>query len=291
MHTALKDARVEHVLLYGDSPPAPEATATIRLRNRFGHIQADRTALHAIYQPPAWATGYVSSTDAEFLVDMVAAHQPRTVVELGVAAGASSAALLYALDQLSDPEARRLYSCDVRPTCYFNEAYETGQACREMYPEPRARWHREFAMDAPGLRRLLAAASVDLTFVDANHSHPWPLLDLLHVTAFAKPGSWVVLHDVDLPIQHPEHQVFGPRWLFHAWPFNKVKGVGRWVSIAAVQLPDDPALLVPVALSLMAKPWEQAPSPRQAELPSVFATVRAALEAQLDPARSGYAAI
>lgn len=288
MYARIKDARVEHALLYGTSPPAP--SASIRLQNRFGHAQADRAALQAMYRPPPWATGYVSGADAEFLADMVAAHQPRTIVELGVAAGASSAVLLYALDQLPLAEARALYSCDVRPTCYFDEAYETGQACREMYPEPRARWHREFEMDARGVRTLLPAASVDLTFIDANHSHPWPLLDLLHVSAFAKPGSWVVLHDVDLPIHHPEHQVFGPRWLFQAWPFNKVKGVGQWVSIAAVQLPDDPARLVPTALSLLTKPWEQAPSMRHVALPPAFAAVRAALEARLNPAGSVCAA-
>src|SRR4029078_1362633 len=191
MHNRMKEARVEHVLLYRESPAAPAPSTAVRLRNRFGHQGADMQALNALYRPPAWATGYVSGEDAAFLKEMIAAHQPRQVVELGVASGSSSAAILHALDQLPTPENRVLHSCDVRPTCYFNDAFATGQACTEMSPEPRARWQREFEMDARRLIKTLPPASVDLTFIDANHAHPWPLLDLLHSSAIARPRSWV----------------------------------------------------------------------------------------------------
>ena len=283
MYARLKDARVEHVLLYRESPPAPEATTTVRLRNRFGHMRTDPSPLHTMYRPPSWATGYVSGADATFLFEMIAAQQPSTVVELGVASGASSAVILCALDQLQAAERRVLYSGDVRPTCYFDEAYATGQARRELYPAPRARWHTAFDKDARALSRLLPAGSVDLTFIDANHSHPFPMLDLLQVTAFAKPGSWVILHDVDLPVQHPEFQVFGPRWLFQMWPFNKVKGFDRWSSIGAVQLPENPSLLVPLALSLLDKPWEQTPTIQDVVLPPEFSAAQAVAEARLRP--------
>ena len=281
MYARLAHARVQHVLLYRPSPPAPEATTDVRLRNRFGEAPVDRAGLDAMYQPPAWATGYVSGADAAFLAHMVAAHRPRTVVELGVASGASSAVLLQALDQLTGDGPRTLYSCDVRPTCYFNDAYATGQACIDMYPAPQALWHQAFTTDARKLAQVLPPEGVDLTFIDANHSHPWPLLDLLHATAFARPGSWVILHDIELPVQHPEHQVYGPRWLFQAWPFNKVKGLGPWTSIGAVQLPDDLALLTPLALALLERPWEQPPSAEHTALPAPFTAVREALEARL----------
>jgi hypothetical protein len=283
MYTRMQHLRIEHVLLYRESPPAPDATTIARLRNRFGHRGADVDALWTMYQPPSWATGYVSFCDATFLVEMIAAHQPRTVVELGVASGASSAALLHGLDQLPEPAGRELYSCDIRAACYFDEKYETGQACREMYPAPRATWHREWAMDGRRLRTILPAGSVDLTFIDANHAHPWPLFDLLQVTAFAKPGSWVVLHDVDFPIHHPQQPGWGPRCLYRAWPFNKVKGFGTWTSIAAVQLPADPADLVPMALSLIDKPWEM-PMQSRISLPAAFDEVEAALDERLNRA-------
>lgn len=281
MYARLRDARVEHVLLYRESPSAPEASTATRLVNRFGHHGADLDAFRTMFKIPKWTAGHVSTSDAAFLVEMIAAHRPRSVVELGVASGVSSAALLHGLDQLPDPEGRTLSSCDVRSVCYFNEAFETGQACREMYPSPRARWNREWAMDAARLRQRLPAASVDLTFIDANHAHPFPLIDLLHMTELAKPGSWVVLHDVDLPLKHPQYQLYGPRWLFQAWPFNKVKGIGQKASIGAVQMPQDPSALVPMALSLIDKPWEQAPGTESIRLPAAFVDVAGTLEERL----------
>ncbi len=283
MYAGLKDVPVEHVLVYGESPEAPEASTAVRLRQRFGHTAPDLSVLKAMYQPPSWVTGYVSGSDAAFLFEMIAAMAPRTVVEVGVASGVSSAVLLCALDQLPEPESRRLHSVDLLATCYFNESYATGQACREMYPRPRARWQTAFDADARALAATLASGSVDLTFIDANHAHPFPLIDLLQATAFAKPGSWVILHDVDLPIQHPEYQVYGPRWLYQAWPFNKVKSFDRWASIAAVQLPEDPAQLAPMALSLLERPWEQALA-RAVTLPPAFASAQAFIEARLSRA-------
>jgi glycosyltransferase involved in cell wall biosynthesis/predicted O-methyltransferase YrrM len=286
MFAGMRDAAVEHVLLYREAPPVPEASTTARLRARFGHRGADIAGLQSVFRLPKWTAGHISSGDAVFLAEMIAAHEPQAVVEIGVASGASSAAILHALDQLPQPEGRVLHSCDVRATCYFNDAYETGRACAEMYPSPRAHWSRDWASDAARLRRRLGPGSVDLTFIDANHSHPFPLLDLLHVTAFAKPGSWVVLHDIELPLKHPQYQIYGPRWLFQQWPFNKVKGVGKWTSIGAVQLPPDPAALMPLALDLLARPWEQAPARQEIALPGWFSPVQTALDARLDAARA-----
>ena len=282
MYERLAHLRVEHVLLYHPSPESPEVTSSSRLQRRFGHDAPDFAPLRAMYSPPEWAKGFISRNDAEFLYQLISTLQPRTVVELGVASGASSAAILCGLDQLPEIAGGRvLYSCDVRSTCYFDPAFATGQACAEMYPNARTRWRTEFDADARRLARVLPRSSVDLTFIDANHAHPWPLLDLLHVTAVARPHSWVVLHDVDLPIHYPEYQVYGPRWLFEAWPFNKIKGVGRWVSIAAVQLPEDPTALIPVAQRLLARPWEHSPELGCIDLPRPLAPIQALLANRL----------
>src|SRR4029450_14069278 len=121
-------------------PALSEDTTSTRLQRRFGHPPPDVSPLHAMYHPPSWATGYVSRGDADFLFEMIAAQRPRTVVELGVASGASSAEILCALDQLPEITGGRvLYSCDVRATCYFDESFATGQACHEMYADARTR--------------------------------------------------------------------------------------------------------------------------------------------------------
>jgi hypothetical protein len=156
-----------------------------------------------------------------------------------------------------------------------------------MYPERRTPWLLDTNSDARRIGLAIPAGSIDLTFIDANHSHPWPLLDLLHVTRVARPQSWIALHDIELPKLHPQYQVHGPQWLFEAWPFNKVHGVDDSMNIGAVQLPADLRDLVPMALELLERPWEHTPTTWHVDLPDLFSEVSKALAPRLpDPAQA-----
>src|SRR5262245_29336800 len=182
--------------------------------------------LETLYPPPAWATGALPRHDASFLVDVIHANQPTTIVEIGVASGVSSAVILSSLDALPNPESRTLRSCDIVPSCYFDSQYATGEAVRLMYPSSRARWVLNTDLDTRRLSQTAAPASIDLLFIDANHYHPWPLLDLLHLSVAARPWSWVVLHDINLPEVSPAFHAWGAKWLFEAWPLAKITGGG-----------------------------------------------------------------
>jgi predicted O-methyltransferase YrrM len=244
-----------------------------------------RDDLHAMYAPPAWARGAITRADAEFLAQTIAVLQPRTVVEIGVASGVSSAVILQALDRLPEIDGGRLLqSCDIVPSCYFDDQHATGSAALTMYPTPRARWNLDTNIDTRRLSQVWAADTIDLTFIDANHYHPWPLLDLLHVTYVAKPRSWVVLHDVDLPRRNPKIQVHGALWLFEAWPFATVQGTGASSNIGAVQLPDDPADLVPMALELLERTWEHLPTMWHVALPGPLEPVERVVRARIEAA-------
>jgi len=231
---------------------------------------------------PAWVRGATPTGDALFLREMVATHQPEHLLELGVASGVSSAWLLHALDALPEVAGQRLLrSCDVNAACYFDPGRATGEAVRTMYPQPRSRWILDTDTDARRLSQSLPPQSVDLTFIDANHYHPWPLLDLLHVSVLARPGSWVILHDINLPEVAPQFAAWGARHLFEAWPFESVTG-GLQRNIGAVRLPDDLSRLLPMAFALLALPWEHAPTRWHVALPAPFDRLQDALDDQLD---------
>jgi glycosyltransferase involved in cell wall biosynthesis/predicted O-methyltransferase YrrM len=291
MYMRLARVNVRHVLLYADGPPAPAETASTRLQRRFGHADAAIDALRGMYHPPAWVQGGCSGGDAEFLLELVTAIDPKLVVELGVASGTSSAALLFAMDRLPAwPTERLLISGDVRPTCYFDPARATGAAVHDMYPRHRTTWLLDTDTDARRLRQTVPPGSADLCFIDANHSHPWPLLDLLHLSTVARPESWIALHDIELPRLYPQFPDHGAQWLFAAWPFNKVHGVGGSVNIGAVQLPRDLEQLVPVALELLRRPWEHTPTTWDVHLPDVFSAVSEFVRPRLaQPARAALA--
>jgi predicted O-methyltransferase YrrM len=232
---------------------------------------------------PAWARGVTPVGDAEFLLEMVAAYTPANVIELGVAAGVSSAYLLYSLDSLADADGgRQLLSCDIQPECYFDPSRATGEARQAIYPSPRARWVLDTNTDARRLSQTLAPASVDLLFIDANHYHPWPLLDLLHLAVAAKPQSWVVLHDINLPRIAPQVTASGAAWLFESWPFDKLSAGGAQRNIGALKLPADLNRLVPFAEALLERTWEHAPTLWHVALPEPFAAIQAGIRARLE---------
>ena len=150
-----------------------------------------------------------------------------------------------------------------------------------MYPAPRARWILDTNLDTRRLSQSAPPASIDLTFIDANHYHPWPLLDLLHLTVAARPWSWVVLHDINLPAVSPAFQAWGAKWLFEAWPLAKVTGGGADANIGAVQLPGDPRALIPMAARLLERPWEFPPTLWHVALPECLAPLQELVRTRL----------
>lgn len=233
---------------------------------------------------PEWVRGATPIGDAAFLREMVTAHAPVQVLELGVAAGVSAAYLLHALDGLPDvPGGRLLRSCDVQPMCYFDAARATGAAVQTMYPRPRTRWLLDTNTDARRLSQSLPPGSIDLTFIDANHYHPWPLLDLLHLSVLAARGSWTILHDINLPIIAPRFAAWGAKRLFDQWPFEKITG-GSQQNIGAVRLPDDVTRLTPLAHALLEQTWEHAPTLWHVALPAPFSALQATLHQRLGSA-------
>jgi predicted O-methyltransferase YrrM len=243
--------------------------------------QAALEGLRALYPAPSWVQGATPLADAEFLLEMVCAEQPSVIVELGVAAGVSSAVLLYSLDTLPGEALRTLHSCDPIAACYFDGTRPTGAAANVMYRNARSRWVLDIGGDAVRVARTRGPAGVDLTFIDGNHYHPWPLLDLLHMTAVARRGSWVILHDINLPIVAPKCPVWGAKWLFDEWPFEKLTPSRRHANIGAVKLPDDVTRLIPLAADLLERHWEFPPSLAAASLPEPFAPLNSLLTQRL----------
>ena len=137
--------------------------------------------------------------------------------------------------------------------------------------------------DARRLSQTLPAGSVDLAFIDANHYHPWPLLDVLHLSTVMARNSWLILHDINLPVIAPQFAAWGARYLFDAWPFEKTTG-GDHRNIGAVQLPGDCSTLLPMAEALLTRTWEHAPTRWHVALPEPFAALHRTLDAQIDAA-------
>jgi len=179
-----------------------------------------RTFCHRLQDlRPKWVAGSLSHSDSIFLFEAARASRARRAMEIGTGSGFSTTVLGHALDTVagaggSEPDFQ-IATCDAQAAFYRDPSRRNGDAAREMLP-PRLLSRVRFV--APGnaldLREQAAENSVGFLFIDANHRHPWPTLDLLALLPALAPGAVVVLHDINLPLLHPECTDWGAKYLF-----------------------------------------------------------------------------
>src|SRR3954464_3625352 len=140
-------------------------------------------------------SGTIDSSDYFFLTAFVSILSPRRVVELGTLTG-FSAALIAAALQRQPGAGRWVDTIDLAPQCFIDKTRPTGFEIAERFPEVASMIRLHVPHDSSLVSHLAEPDELDLVFIDANHQHPFPLLDLLRVSPFTKPGGWIVLHDI-----------------------------------------------------------------------------------------------
>lgn len=213
-----------------------------------------------VFERPTWARGTIMAEDARFLRALVIEARPGIAVELGVASGCSSLVILHALSHVhgEGDDRVRLYAFDVADRCYFDPQHPTGAAVGEFAPHLLPHY-RLTCGDARDARRVLPSGAVTFAFVDANHFHPWPVLDLIALRPLLAPGAWVTLHDVRLPaLQARSLRGHGPAHIFDAWPFEKRAG-GYRGNTGAIRMPEAATALDALWRGILDQPWECEP--------------------------------
>jgi predicted O-methyltransferase YrrM len=128
------------------------------------------------------------------LYSTVAEHEPSTVVEVGMAQGASTLAILAALDQLGG--ARTLISIDRRQSKGYDSV-----GLRHVERAGFGHLHelRE-AFDHVALPELLAAETVvDFAYIDGMHTFDNTLLGFFYLDKMMPVGAVVGFNDCALP--------------------------------------------------------------------------------------------
>ena len=64
------------------------------------------------------------------------------------------------------------------------------------------------------LKKYVEKESVDFLFIDANHRHPWPCVDILFAIEYLSNDSVICLHDINLPSVNKNFQSFGVKYIF-----------------------------------------------------------------------------
>jgi len=207
--------------------------------------------------------GGIGSRDYFFLTALVSILAPRRVIEIGTLTGFSAAIIAAAIyRQHGQRDGISVETLDVRTECSIDETKKIGFEIPELIPDlaSTVRVHTERESDFAG--ELAARDEFGLAFIDADHRHPWPLLDVLRLAPYVQGGGWILLHDIQLGTHGVKLREagealeggtpYGAEWLFDQWPFRKI----RSFHIGAIELPQRKSDLVPFALRLMEEPFE-----------------------------------
>jgi len=168
---------------------------------------------------PLWSHEHaaVDGPDLAFLHMCLSVARPEVVVEIGTATGLSTGALAdMQAGLLGVPGHLRTY--DLRDRLWFDDSLEVGCMIGDVLGEDQAGI-------APGITSLTGATSayasedvaegtVDFAFVDANHQHPWPILDTLMLLPVMRKGALIAHHDLQLYLNSENDVGQGPKILF-----------------------------------------------------------------------------
>ena len=223
-----------------------------------GEVEFLQTLLNRPQYP-----GTVEASDYFFLTAFVSILAPQRVVEIGTLTGFSAAIIAAALARQSPADNPRwVDTIDYAAQCFIDTTRATGFEIDEAFPEFASMIRLHIPRDSTVLSELAAPGELEVVFIDADHQHPLPLLDLLRAAPYVRPGGWILLHDIQLATKARKAAATDPRFrwgaaegaelLFAFWPFRKISGG----NIGAVQLPPDKSALIPFALRLMSAPFE-----------------------------------
>lgn len=207
--------------------------------------------------------GGIGSRDSFFLTSLVSILAPRRVIEIGTLTGFSTAIIAAAIyhrhgirDQIT------VETIDSQTHCIIDTSRPVGFEVPELVPDLASTVRIHTGRESDIVGEIAGPGKFELAFIDADHRHPWPLLDVLRLAPFIQRQGWIVLHDIQLGsyIQGERDAgrtrepaaPYGAEWLFERWPFRKL----RSFHIGAIELPERRDALIPFALELMEQRFE-----------------------------------
>jgi predicted O-methyltransferase YrrM len=209
--------------------------------------------------------GTIHFGDCLFLTAFVSVLAPSRAIEIGTFGGFSAAVMAAAIRWQHPAERKILVDTIDRNTHSLIEPDKpVGFLLHEMFPALADAVKVHAPAESGIVRELADRDEIEFAFIDADHQHPRPLLDLVRLIPFMRSGGWIMLHDIQLgsdSLAKGNHESlpfgapFGAEWLFDGWPFRKISGG----NIGAVQIPADKTAVIALALRLMRLPFEVGP--------------------------------
>jgi cephalosporin hydroxylase len=202
--------------------------------------------------------GGIGGRDCFFLTALVSILAPRRVIEIGTLTGFSAAVIAAAIHRQHGNRGEiSVETIDALTHCLIDETRPIGFEIPELIPDLASMVRVHTGRKSDYVRELGLRDEFALGFIDADHRHPWPLLDVLRLAPYIQSAGWIALHDIQLGTHGRKEKAagrslegetpYGAEWLFDRWPFRKI----RSAHIGAIELPARKADLVSFSLNLL----------------------------------------
>ena len=165
--------------------------------------------LHKSY----WKKGFgsISAKEAFFLQMGIAQHKPRRVIEIGTASGLSTGFIALFMHENNGSE---LTTLDLDTTFWLDRSKSTGYLAEQIYPHGNIKINYIRGKNSSCIPEHLSQGKFDMGFIDANHQHPWPTLDMICLLPAMEKACAIYHHDLSLyKNQNPIYGI-GPKYLF-----------------------------------------------------------------------------
>ncbi|WP_138468416.1 class I SAM-dependent methyltransferase [Poseidonocella sp. HB161398] len=174
----------------------------------------DRQAIDDLYHAhhrDGW--GSVAEDELEFFQSVIAADRPGNFIEVGTASGLSGGFLARFL---AENGGRRLVTLDFEEQFFGDRSRQVGFQIDPVKGDAAievARYRGITLLDLPE-----DVTGFDMGFVDANHQHPWPLLDTLLLHPRMPRGGKLFHHDLKLYRDDGHFNSIGPKHCYDQFP-------------------------------------------------------------------------
>lgn len=201
-----------------------------------------------------WKPGYgsISAKEAYFIQQGIAEYKPKRFLEIGTASGLSTGFIGMFLSQNDGEE---VVTLDIDKVFWADQTKETGFLAKDICDgDIKITYIRE--KDSTYLQENYIEDKFDMAFVDANHQHPWPVLDMIAVLPLMKKGALIYHHDLALYKNQTPIYGVGPKYLFDQIPEYircAIKEVEK--NIYYIKTPDNYMDLAPALIDALYLPW------------------------------------
>ena len=206
-------------------------------------------------------TAEMTKEQLAFLCGLIKTHRPQKIVEIGVAAGGTTAVVLNCLSML-DLNAQ-MFSIDLLTDYYRDTSKKTGYLIEECKAKLDKEVKHTLYTGKIAIEFLEEIGKdIDFLILDTVHSLPGEMLDFLACYPFLRKGSIIVLHDIVLNHYNSNVNTFATKLLFDtavADKYLEIQNSDVFPNIGAFMINDDTDKYIDTVFSALTITWSYIP--------------------------------